>query len=551
MSFFALSASHISYTYPGAAQPILRDVTVAFSPGWTAVMGDNGIGKSTLMDVLRGKLRPDAGQVTPRDAVIAYCPQDVDEEPANLGDVANDWSPETLAIRDALGIGDDWAYRYGTLSGGERKRLQIACALAASPDVLILDEPTNHVDAPTRAAIARAMLAFTNRRGGRVGIVVSHDVELVDAVATRCAFFERRHVGHENVTVVTLRPGNYSQAHHDATVSDAGDEAALDKARKEATRLRRESAARQHDARLAATSWRANRSIDRRDHDARNAAKLAKSTSVDGSAGASKSRLDARLEAAQEAVDSLVVAAKRYDGDLTAFCGVEPSHRTELARIPAGFLPFDASGERIDPADDAGGRNTAARGTEDGRGAEDGNVTVHAQHEDSGVRVPLLSVGPTDHIGIIGPNGAGKTTLLTAVLRTLRATHPDEPVLVIGQNTTDADAARALAELSSLDDERKAAVMSALAQLNADPDRIAASGARPSPGELRKLLLCLGIVRKPHAIVMDEPTNHLDLHSTQALARALKAYRGAVLVVSHDMPFLATAVTQLWQVDAG
>ncbi len=49
---------------------------------------------------------------------------------------------------------------------------------------------------------------------------------------------------------------------------------------------------------------------------------------------------------------------------------------------------------------------------------------------------------------------------------------------------------------------------------------------------------------------MDEPTNHLDLHSRQALARALAAYRGAVIVVSHDMPFLREAVTQLWQVHA-
>ena len=89
-----------------------------------------------------------------------------------------------------------------------------------------------------------------------------------------------------------------------------------------------------------------------------------------------------------------------------------------------------------------------------------------------------------------------------------------------------------------------------MAQLNADPDRILAASSEPSPGELRKLLLCLGVTRHPHLIIMDEPTNHLDLHSRQALARALAAYRGAVIVVSHDMPFLREAVTQLWQVHA-
>lgn len=585
MSFPALTASHITFTYPGAAEPVLHDVTVSFPPGWTAVMGDNGIGKSTLMDILRGALAPDSGQVSSGGAVISYCPQDVATAAQNIDDFANDWSPETLAIRDALGIGDDWPYRYDTLSGGERKRTQIACALAASPDVLILDEPTNHVDAPTRRAIARAMLAFTGQshpddessgmggasthamalgrmtsrsmasaaaparealpqpRRGRIGIVVSHDIALVDDVAMRCAFFERRHIGHDNVTVVTIRPGGYTQAHHDAAIAEAHDEAALEQARKEASRLQRESAMREHDAALAATAWRANRAIDRKDHDARNAAKLAKSTSVNGSAGASKARLDARVHAAQVTAESLVVAAKRYDGDLTAFSGVEPSHRTELVRIPAGLLPFGGGAENASESD---GARREFQGT---RSDADRRITAHAHREDSGVRIPLLSIGPTDHIGIIGPNGAGKTTLLSAVLRALESAQPDEPVLVIAQDTTDEDAAKAFSELSSLGKHDRTAVMSALAQLNADPDRMTSRTARLSPGELRKLLLCLGIVKKPHAIVMDEPTNHLDLHSSQALARALHAYRGAVLVVSHDMPFLDAAVTQLWSVD--
>ncbi|MDC7284539.1 ATP-binding cassette domain-containing protein [Bifidobacterium thermophilum] len=151
MSITALNLSHITYTYPGAPEPILEDVTVTFAPGWTAVLGDNGIGKSTLMHIAQGSLTPERGQVSPSDAVIAFCPQDVAVVPANLDDFAGDWSPETIAIRDTLGIADDWPYRYDTLSGGERKRLQIACALALQPDVLILDEPTNHVDATTRA----------------------------------------------------------------------------------------------------------------------------------------------------------------------------------------------------------------------------------------------------------------------------------------------------------------------------------------------------------------------------------------------------------------
>lgn len=553
MSVTALALSHITYTYPGAPAPLLNDISVTFPTGWTAVMGDNGIGKSTLMNVARGATAADSGQVSPRDAVIAYCPQDVATQPSNLEDFANDWNPNALAMRDALGIDDGWPYRYETLSGGERKRIQIACAMMARPDVLILDEPTNHVDAPTRDAMVRAMLLFTGQkrevegaltppRSGRIGIVVSHDIELVDAVAMRCAFFERRHIDHRNITCVTVRPGNYTQACATAAASQASEQTALSLAQKEAARLQRESAARQHDAALAATAWRANRNIDRKDHDARNAAKLAKMTSVDGTAGAAKARLDAHVAAAQSAVDSAEVAAKRYDGDLTAFQSVEPSHRTELVRVESSMIPFDGS-EPVSAAPPTPAQWKPSPSIDESSLP----VTIHAVRTQVGVQIPTLSVGPSDHIGVVGANGAGKTTTLRTLLRTLRMHNPDETTLVIDQNTTDDDARKALARLDSLDPQRRGSVLSAMAQLNADPDRIMADDALPSPGELRKLLLCLGIAESPRIIVMDEPTNHLDLHSKQALARALAAFPGAVIVASHDMPFLEQAVTQLWE----
>lgn len=85
--------------------------------------------------------------------------------------------------------------------------------------------------------------------------------------------------------------------------------------------------------------------------------------------------------------------------------------------------------------------------------------------------------------------------------------------------------------LASLSPDDRSRVLGAYARLNADPDRLLAGGS-PSPGELRKLLLCLAL------IVMDEPTNHLDLTSKEALARLLRDYPGALVVVSHDEWFL-------------
>lgn len=148
------------------------------------MLGDNGIGKTTLVRIAIGRLHADSGTISPApDGLVAgYCPQDTDENPENLNDFANDWSPETLAIRRDLGIGDDWpAGRHPV--GRRSQRLQIACAMALRPDVLVLDEPTNHVDRPTREHINAALRSFPG-----IGILVSHDVALIDAVAGSCAF---------------------------------------------------------------------------------------------------------------------------------------------------------------------------------------------------------------------------------------------------------------------------------------------------------------------------------------------------------------------------
>ena len=91
--------------------------------------------------------------------------------------------------------------------------------------------------------------------------------------------------------------------------------------------------------------------------------------------------------------------------------------------------------------------------------------------------------------------------------------------------------------LAALQGKERSQVLAAFAQLNADPDKLLSNEA-PSPGELRKLMLCLGILDRPQLIVMDEPANYLDLESKVALARCLADYPGALVVTSHDEWFL-------------
>ena len=90
-----LTLSHITYTYPQAAEAALRNVSATFDAGWTAVIGDNGCGKTTLARIACGLVRPDEGTVSAR-LPFAYCDQDPRFEPATLYDFACDFAPDAV-----------------------------------------------------------------------------------------------------------------------------------------------------------------------------------------------------------------------------------------------------------------------------------------------------------------------------------------------------------------------------------------------------------------------------------------------------------------------
>ena len=181
-----MNLTNIGYTYPGAAQPVLSGITLALAPGWCGIVGDNGCGKTTLARVVCGQLAPSEGTLT-HGPVCAMCEQDANVAPARLTEFACDYAADAVRLRARLGVQDDWPWRFDELSGGQRKRLQVAVALWERPDLLVMDEPTNHVDAPTRRAIMGALAEF---RG--IGLLISHDRELLDGLCRRCLFMGPR-----------------------------------------------------------------------------------------------------------------------------------------------------------------------------------------------------------------------------------------------------------------------------------------------------------------------------------------------------------------------
>lgn len=484
-----LTLRNIAYTYPASPEPALRNVSATFAVGWCGIVGDNGCGKSTLARIACGLLAPDAGEAFPHLA-SAYCPQSAAEPPALLEDFACDFSREAVLLRASLGIEDDMPWRFNALSFGERKKIQAAVALWQSPDVLVLDEPTNHVDAPCRVQLTHALRKFPG-----IGLLISHDRELLNSLASSCLM-------HEDGAWVQ-RPGAYDQARAQSERERAEALSRKAAAKREAARLAAEADARAHQAARTAARLSA-RHLDKHDSDGRAKRRLAVFTGQDGKAGALASAMEARAARARQKERQIRVA-KRYDGSL--WLDAKPHPRPTLLFMDAHAVPC-------------------------GQGM---------------LSLPALAVGRTDHIGIAGPNGAGKSTLVHHLLERLPN---DIPTLVVPQEVPPKAAREAIERLRAADEARKGRILSVVAQLNSDAERIL-SGENVSPGELRKLMVAEGVLDGPALIVMDEPTNHLDLHSAEALERTLAAYPGALVVVSHDRDFLAACTGIRWDVGGG
>jgi ATPase subunit of ABC transporter with duplicated ATPase domains len=157
-------------------------------------------------------------------------------------------------------------------------------------------------------------------------------------------------------------------------------------------------------------------------------------------------------------------------------------------------------------------------------------------------RLSGLTVARDDRIWLSGRNGAGKTTLLQKLL----AQMPEE-VVHLPQELSAENARDALDDVHSLAPDARGRVLSLVAALGVDPGRLLLS-AQPSPGEARKLLIATGLGRHAWALALDEPTNHLDLPSIERLEAALRAYPGAILLVTHDERLAASCCNRRWRI---
>jgi ATPase subunit of ABC transporter with duplicated ATPase domains len=512
---------------------------VSFGPGRTGLIGVNGSGKSTLLRLIAGELRPASGLVR-ASGEVGYLPQAItlrtersvsdmlgitaaihalhaieagQADTGAFAAVGDDWDVEERARAwldrlglDRLGLDD----RVERLSGGETVLVALAALFLRRPDVILLDEPTNNLDLDARTRLYDAVAAWTG-----VMVIVSHDRELLGLVDQ---------IADLSDGTVRMYGGNLLAYEELLAAEQAAAQRAVAAAAADVRRERRDVA----DAQVKQA---------RRDRQGR---KLAESGSLprivanarrrhaQESAGRSRELHAERLQAARGRLEDAEQAV-RDDAEI----------RVELpaTAVPAGRTVLTVSGlaeARWHPA------------------APVAAVPVAAAPQ-PGVLADLILRGP-ERIALTGANGSGKTTLLRAI-----AGLAAPPGLTIRRGAVIGYLPQRLEllddSLTVVDNVRRAAPAASVNEVRASLARFLFRGERAdrvagtlSGGERFRAVLAALLLAQPapQLLLLDEPTNSLDLASVRQLSQALAGYRGALLVASHDLPFLRSAGITRW-----
>lgn len=544
MPTYDLGLERVSLEF--ATKTIFTDVTQGvFEGDRIGIVGRNGDGKSTLLRMLAGKMQPDSGRVTKRGGLTfgMLDQRDPLDDNATVRKAAlenredYEWAadPRSREIVEALLGGINLEAKVGTLSGGQRRRADLARLLLHDWDILALDEPTNHLDVVTIHWLAEHLLHRWQDGQGAL-LIVTHDRWFLVEV---CTSMWEVHDG-----VIDPFEGGYSaymlQRVERERQADVREERRRNLARKELAWLSRGARARSTKQKFHVKQARELIADVPPMRDTLELKKMATSrlgkqvvdlidvTQIFDDANQLKN-IDPDI------AESAATAEKSNKVDIVESAFAQPTH------VGSVTIAVDENQENLSEENP----ETAA--------AERKTITGRMILDDA-----TWLIGPGDRFGIVGANGAGKSTLLSIIDGSLK---PTVGRVNIGKTVKFAVLSQRLEELEKLGKYKVKEVLSRykpsyiidgkevtpgqlMERLGFKPEQLMTPIADLSGGQKRRMQLLLILLDEPNVLIMDEPGNDLDTDMLAVMEDLLDTWPGTLIVVSHDRYLLERVTDQ-------
>ncbi len=579
MPTYDLGLEHVSLAF--ATKNIFTDVTQGvFEGDRIGIVGKNGDGKSTLLHLFKGTQEPDSGRVTMRNGLTFGMLDQRDplddnatvREAALEGREDYEWAAETRSreIVEALLGGISLDAKIGSLSGGQRRRADLARLLLKDWDILALDEPTNHLDVVTIHWLAEHL---KNRWPSGQGalLLVTHDRWFLDEV---CESMWEVHDG-----VIDPFEGGYSaymlQRVERDRQADVRETKRRNLARKELAWLPRGARARSTKQKFHV---KAARELIADVPPVRNTLEL-------------KQMATSRL--GKQVVDLIDVTQifehAQGEADIDPDVAEMEASASRVDVVPAMYAEPQAHGSVEVAVDDLTDPRLVDAGVPEARqaaqAARQAEEESHESGGDADESTPEVTsaarkvtvtgrkilddvtwlIGPGDRFGIVGANGAGKSTLLKILDGTIT---PTAGHVNIGKTVKFAVLSQRLDELEKLGKYKIKEVLSRykpsyivdgkettpgqmMERLGFESAQLMTPIKDLSGGQKRRMQLLLILLDEPNVLIMDEPGNDLDTDMLAVMEDLLDTWPGTLIVVSHDRYLLERVTDQQFALIGG